>query len=290
MSAAPRALGPRRNRAHLADLAGRGLLVLAAAVTVSVLLALLAYVLVKGLPLLTWEFLTALPRRMGKLGGILPTIVGTLYLSVVALLVAAPVGIAAAVYLAEYAPPGRLTRLYRFGTETLAGVPSIIFGLFGFATFVLFLHLGWSILSGGLTLALMILPTVIRTAEEALKAVPRTYREGSLALGATRWQTTWRVILPSALPGILTGLLLGLGRAVGETAAVLLTAGSSLNLPLTPLDPTRTMSIHLYILAVEGISLDRAYATAAVLVVTILLLNLGATQLVRRLAPKGGPA
>jgi phosphate transport system permease protein len=279
-----------RTRARLADLAGRGLLILAALVTVSVLLALLGYVLVKGLPLVTWEFLSGLPRRMGRQGGILPTIVGTLYLSLVALAVAAPLGIAAATYLAEYAPPGRLTRLYRFGTETLAGVPSIIFGLFGFATFVLFLHLGWSILSGGLTLALMILPTIIRTAEESLKAVPGSYREGSLALGATRWQTTWHVVLPSALPGILTGLLLGLGRAVGETAAVLLTAGSSLNMPLSPLDPARTMSIHLYILAVEGISLERAYATAAVLVVTILLLNLGATQLVRRLAPKGGPA
>ncbi len=280
--------GRARNR--LANLAGQGLLALAAAVTVAILLALLLYVLVKGLPLVSWEFLTEMPRRMGRLGGIYPTIIGTLYLSAVSLAVAGPVGVAAAVYLAEYAPPGRLTRLYRFGTETLAGVPSIIFGLFGFATFVIFLRLGWSVLSGGLTLALMILPTVIRTAEEALKAVPYAYREGSLALGATRWQTTWHVVLPSALPGILTGLLLGLGRAVGETAAVLLTAGSSLTIPFSPLDPARTMSIHLYILAVEGISLERAYATAAVLVVTILLLNLLATRLVRRLAPKGGPA
>lgn len=281
-------MSSRRNR--LCDLAGRGLLWLCAGATLTVLLALLAYVLVKGLPLVSWEFLTALPRRMGRLGGIWPAILGTLCLAGVALAVAAPVGVAAAVYLAEYAPPGRLTRLYRFGTETLAGVPSIIFGLFGFATFVILLRLGWSVLSGGLTLALMILPTVIRTAEEALKSVPRSYREGSLALGATRWQTIRRVVLPSALPGILTGLLLGLGRAVGETAAVLLTAGSSLTIPVTPLDPARTMSIHLYILAVEGISLERAYATAAVLVLLILALNLFATRLVNRLAPKGGPA
>lgn len=280
----------RRIRDRLANLVGQGLILLSAGLTVAILLALLLYVLVKGLPLVSWEFLTALPRRMGRLGGIYPTIVGTLYLSAVALAVAAPLGVAAAVYLAEYAPPGRLTRLYRFGTETLAGVPSIIFGLFGFATFVIFLRLGWSVLSGGLTLALMILPTVIRTAEEALRAVPYSYREGSLALGATRWQTVWHVVLPSALPGILTGLLLGLGRAVGETAAVLLTAGSSLLTPFSPLDPARTMAVHLYILAVEGISLERAYATAAVLVVTILLLNLLATRLVRRLAPKGGPA
>jgi phosphate transport system permease protein len=280
--------GRARNR--LANLAGQGLLALSAVATVAILLALLLYILVKGLPLVSWEFLTALPRRMGRLGGIYPTIIGTLYLSAVSLAMAGPLGVAAAVYLAEYAPPGRLTRMYRFGTETLAGVPSIIFGLFGFAMFVILLRLGWSILSGGLTLALMILPTVIRTSEEAIKAVPYAYREGSLALGATRWQTTWHVVLPSALPGILTGLLLGLGRAVGETAAVLLTAGSSLTIPFSPLDPARTMSIHLYILSVEGISLERAYATAAVLVVTILLLNLLATRLVRRLAPKGGPA
>lgn len=278
----------RRNR--LADVAGRGLLWAAAAVTTAILLSLLLYVLAKGLPLVSWEFLTALPRRMGRLGGIWPTVVGTLYLAGVALVVAAPVGVAAAVYLAEYAPPGRLTRLYRFGTETLAGVPSIIFGLFGFATFVILFRLGWSVLSGGLTLALMILPTLIRTAEEALKAVPRAYREGSLALGATRWQTVWRVVLPSALPGILTGLLLGLGRAVGETAAVLLTAGSSLAVPASPLDSARAMSVHLYILAVEGISLERAYATASVLIITVLALNLLATQLVRRLSPKGGSA
>lgn len=279
-----------RGRAHAADLAGRIVLIVCAALTVATLLALLLYVLAKGLPQVDWEFLTGMPRRMGRLGGIWPTIVGTVYLAVVSLVFAAPVGVAAAMYLAEYAPPGRLTDAYRFGTETLAGVPSIIFGLFGFATFVIFLRLGWSVLSGGLTLALMILPTVIRTAEEALKAVPPSYREGSLALGATKWQTVWRVVLPSALPGILTGLLLGLGRAVGETAAVLLTAGSSLTIPLTPLDPARTMSIHLYILAVEGISLERAYATAAVLVLTILILNLAATQAVRRLTPKGGHA
>lgn len=283
-----RTLAKRHTRARVADLAGKSLLALAAAVTVAILLALLVYVLVKGLPHLSWEFLTALPRRMGRQGGIYPTIIGTAYLAGVALAIAAPVGVAAAVYLVEYAKPGRFTRLVRFGTETLAGVPSIIFGLFGFVAFVLFLRLGWSVLSGGLTLALMILPTLIRTAEEALRAVPRAYREGSLALGATRWQTTWRVVLPSALPGILTGVLLGLGRAVGETAAVLLTAGSSLNIPLSPLDPARTMSIHLYILAVEGISLERAYATAAVLILTILTLNLAATSLVRRLTPKGG--
>ncbi|MGE5506904.1 MAG: phosphate ABC transporter permease PstA [Chitinophagales bacterium] len=283
-----RTFAKRHTGARVADLAGKTLLSLAAAVTVAVLLALLFYVLAKGLPHLSWDFLTQMPRRMGRQGGIYPTIIGTIYLAGVALALAAPVGVAAAVYLAEYARPSRFTRLLRFGTETLAGVPSVIFGLFGFVAFVILLKLGWSVLSGGLTLALMILPTVIRTSEEAIRAVPRSYREGSLALGATKWQTTWRVVLPSALPGILTGLLLGLGRAVGETAAVLLTAGSSLGVPVSPLDPARTMSIHLYILAVEGISLERAYATAAVLILTILALNLFATGVVRRLTPKGG--
>jgi phosphate transport system permease protein len=278
------------SRQRIADKVGRSLLLAAGLLTVAILVSLLYYVLAKGLPQLSWSFLVDSPRRMGRQGGILPTIVGTLYLTLVAVALAAPLGIGAAIFLAEYAPRGRATRLLRFGTETLAGVPSIIFGLFGFVTFVIFLQLGWSILSGGLTLALMILPTIIRTAEESIKTVPRAFREGSLALGATRWQTTARVVLPSALPGILTGVILGIGRAVGETAAVLLTAGSSLQMPLSLLDPARTMSIHLYILAVAGISLDRAYATAAALIILILFINLVATRAIRALAPKGGPA
>jgi phosphate transport system permease protein len=227
---------------------------------------------------------------MGRLGGIFPTIVGTLYLTVVALAIAAPFGVGAAIYLTEYAKRGRLTNVLRFGVESLAGVPSIIFGLFGFVAFVIFLGFGWSILSGGLTLALMILPTIIRTSEEAIKTVPRSYREGSLALGATQWQTIRKVVLPSALPGILTGLILGLGRAVGETAAVMLTAGSSLGMPVSIMDPVRTMSIHLYVLAVEGLSLEKAYATATVLIFVILLINLVATRTIRLLAPRGGKA
>jgi phosphate transport system permease protein len=199
-----------------------------------------------------------------------------------------PFGVGTAVYLVEYTREGRLTRVIRFGAECLAGVPSIIFGLFGFVLFVLTLGLGWSILAGGLTLAFMTLPTLIRTTEEALRAVPAGYRDVSLSLGASKWQTIRKVLLPAAFPGILTGLVLGLGRAIGETAAVIFTAGSSLPLrvPRSFYDGTRTLSVHFYQLAREGISADGAYATAAVLVLTITLINAGAyagmTRFMRR--------
>jgi phosphate transport system permease protein len=161
-------------------------------------------------------------------------------------------------------------------------VPSIIFGLFGFAFFVIFLHLGWSVLAGGLTLGFMILPTVIRTAEEALRAVPREYREVSYCLGASKWQTITSVVVPAALPGIVTGVILGIGRCISETAAVIFTSGSSLKTPIYLLDPARTMSVHFYVLAREGISMPKAYATAAVLVLSILAINITAYGLMHR--------
>lgn len=253
---------------------------------IAILVVILGYLLVKGLPYINWEFLTQSARRMGREGGILPFILGTVYLTGVGVLIAAPIAVGAAIYLTEYTRQGPITTAIRFFTETLAGIPSIIFGLFGFIFFVITLGLGWSVLSGGLTLALMILPTIVRTAEEALKSVPQAYREGSLALGATQWQTIRKVVLPSALPGILTGVILGIGRAVGETAALLLTAGSSVLTPLSPLDPARSLSVHLYILAVEGISTQKAFSTAVVLIGLVLLINLTATRFVRRLAPK----
>jgi phosphate transport system permease protein len=182
------------------------------------------------------------------------------------------------VYLVEYTHEGPLTRVIRFGTECLAGVPSIIFGLFGFVLFVIGLGLGWSILAGAVTLAFMTLPTIIRTSEEALRAVPAAYREVSLSLGASKWQTIRKVVLPAAVPGILTGIVLGLGRAIGETAAVIFTAGSSLPrlIPTSLLEGTRTLSVHFYQLAREGISAENAYATAAVLVLAISLTNVAA--------------
>jgi len=242
--------------------------------TLAVLVFVVFFVLEKGLRAISWSFLFSNPRDMGRAGGILPTLVGTALLPMVALAIAVPLGVGTAVYLTEYTRETRLTRLIRFGTDCLAGIPSIIFGLFGFILFVSMLGMGWSLLSGGLTLAIMILPTIIRTSEEAIKAVPLSYREVSFSLGATRWETVTRVVLPNALPGVVTGVMLGIGRAIGETSSVIFTAGSSLRLPHSLLDPVRTMSVHFYILAREGISTENAYGTAAVLVVSILTVNL----------------
>ena len=248
-----------------------------------VLFAIIAYVTVKGIGVIDWEFITRIPSRMGREGGISSTIVGTLYLTAVAILISTPLGIGAAVYLTEYQQrKSRFTRVVEMSAEALAGIPSIIFGLFGFIFFVIYLQLGWSIISGGLTLAIMILPTIIRTTQEALNAVPKEFRENSLALGASKWQTISKIVLPSATPGIVTGVILSIGRSVGETAAILLTAGSALGMPVLPTDPARSMSVHLYFLAAEGISMDRAYGTALLLVAVILLINYLANLSLRR--------
>lgn len=210
---------------------------------------------------------------MGREGGIFSVIIGTFYVTAVAVFVASPVGVISAVYFNEYAKGGKIVTAIRFLTEVLAGIPSIIFGLFGFAFFVVFLGFGWSILSAGLTLAMMILPTLIRSTEESLKTVPMSYREGSLSMGATKWQTIVKVVLPCCKPGILTGLVLGIGRAIGETAAVILTLGGSLHLPSSLLDSTRTMAVHLYMLASEGLSSEKTFATAALLIIIVLIIN-----------------
>jgi phosphate transport system permease protein len=259
-----------------------GCLWLAASLTIAILAVIVIYILSQGLPYVNWQFLTGRPEAQGREGGILPAILGTLALGSLSLLIAVPLGVGAAVYLTEYTRPSLLTTVMRFGTDSLAGVPSIIFGLFGFIVFVTRLNMGWSLLAGALTLALMVLPTIIRTTEEAIRAVPVAYREVSYGLGASRWQMVRTVVLPNALPGIITGVILSFGRAVGETAAVIFTAGTALNLPTSALAPTRTMAVHFYILAVEGISLSKAYATGAVLIVMILLINVVANTLVNR--------
>lgn len=260
-----------------------GCIWVAAALTVAVLLLIVGAILVRGLPFVTLDFLTGTPEDLGRAGGILPTILGTVALGVVALLIATPLGIGSAIYLTEYTYESWLTNVLRFGTESLAGVPSIIFGLFGYIFFVTYLQMGWSILAGGLTLALMVLPTIIRTAEEAIRTVPSGYRDVGYSLGATRWEMVTTTVLPSALPGIATGVILAFGRAVGETAAVIFTAGTALNMPVSPFSPIRTMAVHFYILAVEGISLQKAYATGAVLIITVLLINIVANAVVLRL-------
>jgi phosphate transport system permease protein len=250
--------------------------------TLLVLLFIILFVLQKGLPSVTWHFLSQAPRDMGRSGGIFPVIVGTFILPLLAIAIALPLGVGTAVYLTEYTRETRLTRVIRFGTDCLAGIPSIIFGLFGFIFFVVMLGFGWSLLSGSLTLALMILPTIIRTTEEAIRAVPNTYREVSFSLGATRWETVLKVVLPNALPGIVTGVMLSLGRSIGETAAVIFTAGAALRVPTSVYDSVRTMAVHFYLLAREGISNENAYGTAAVLILAVLGVNLTAYWIMNR--------
>jgi len=259
----------------------------AALFVIAILFSIIAYILVKGIPMLSWEFLTDIPRDMGRSGGISSSIVGTLVVTAVAVIVATPFGIGTAVYLTEYTREGRITRIIRFSAESLAGIPSIVYGLFGFIFFVIYLNMGWSILSGGLTMAIMILPTIIRTSEEAIRTVPQLYREVGFSLGLTKLQTITRTVLPSALPGIVNGVILSIGRCVAETAAVILTAGSALRMPESLFSPTRTMAVHFYILAREGISMDNAYGTAALLIILILLLNVGFNMLVNRFIAKG---
>ena len=250
--------------------------------TVVVLVFIIVFVLSKGLPGINWEFLFSAPKDMGRAGGIFPTLVGTVLLPLMAIAIALPLGVGTAVYLTEYTRETRLTQVLRFGTDCLAGIPSILFGLFGFIFFVVMLKMGWCLLSGGLTLAIMVLPTIIRTSEEAIRAVPNSYREVSFSLGATRWETVLKVVLPNALPGIVTGVMLGIGRSIGETAAVIFTAGSALRMPASAFDSVRTMSVHFYILAREGISNEKAYATAAVLIISVLLVNLAAYSMMHR--------
>lgn len=254
----------------------------ATALTVVVLVFIIVFVLSKGLPGINLEFLFSAPKDMGRAGGILPTLVGTILLPLMAMVIAMPLGVGTAVYLTEYTRETRLTQVLRFGTDCLAGIPSILFGLFGFIFFVVMLKMGWCLLSGGLTLAIMVLPTIIRTSEEAIRAVPNSYREVSFSLGATRWETVLKVVLPNALPGIVTGMMLGIGRSIGETAAVIFTAGSALRMPASAFDSVRTMSVHFYILAREGISNEKAYATAAVLIISVLFVNLVAYGMMHR--------
>jgi phosphate transport system permease protein len=259
---------------------------LLAGTAIGILVFIIAFIFYHGLPHVSWQFLTEAPSKMGREGGVFPMIVGTVYIAGLAVLIAAPIGVITAVYLTEYTREGKLTSIIRFGADCLAGIPSIIFGLFGLVFFVTILHMGYSVLSGALTLAIMVLPTIIRTSEEAIRAVPRSYRDVSYGLGSTRWQMVTRVVLRSALPGIGTGVVLSIGRSVSETAAVMLTAGSALNLPVSVFDSSRTLALHFYTLSREGLSLSNAYATATVLILSILVINLLAYWFMRRFIAK----
>lgn len=254
----------------------------AAITTVVILAALLLYVVIKGLPALSWAFITQWPTGVTASGGIFPTIVATIYVTAVGFLIVVPIAVCAAVFLAEYAGSGRFVSVIRFAADSLASVPSIVFGLFGLALFVYALGLGFSMISGGLALSLMMLPLVMRTTEEAVRAVPDGYRLGSYGLGGSKWQTVRRVVLPAAAPRIATGIILAMGRAAGETAVVMFTAGMAINAPVLLTDPGRTMTSHLYVLGMEGISIQNAFGTALLLVGMILSFNLFARWLVRR--------
>jgi len=242
-------------------------------------------IIIKGLPTLSMEFIFGYPRKSGAEGGIFPAIVGSIYLVGLAILIALPLGMASAIYLTEYARQGRFTRTVRLGIVTLAGVPSIVFGLFGLGLFVLFLNFGASILAGGLTLALMILPTIIVSSEEALQAVPRAFREGSLALGATKWQTIYKNVLPYAVPGMFTGSILGIGRAAGETAPILLTVAAFFlpRMPQSIFDQVMVLPYHLYVLATQHPEASKVlpmqYGTALVLLLLVLTFNISAIVL-----------
>jgi phosphate transport system permease protein len=274
----PRGAPERRRR--LFQRSAFGLFRIAAAVN-GIALAIIIYFLVaRGWRAINWTFLTQPPIDSMTRGGILPCIVGTVCLSIGAILVALPIGVASAIYLNEYARPGRVLRIIRLGINNLAGVPSIIFGLFGLALFVVWLGFGVSILSGALTLGAMTLPIIIGASEEALRAVPDTYREASLGLGATKWQTIYRVVLPAALPGILTGAILGISRAAGETAPIMFTAAVfySPTLPSSIFDEIMALPYHIYVLATAGTEIEATrhlqYGTALVLIVLVLGLNL----------------
>ncbi len=257
----------------------------------AVMLAVVGYVVVRGVPALSPDFFTTSPRGgLSGEGGIASTIVTTGYLVLMTMAVAAPLGIAAGIFLVEYAGNSRsrislaFLKLSRFGSETLAGVPSIIFGLFGYALFVTAMHFGFSLLSASLAGACLILPVVVRTAEEALEAVPEGYREASLSLGATRWETIWKVVLPSALPGLTTGIILGVGRILSETAVFYVTLGGSYRTPTSILSSGRTMALHVYYLAMETRAFEKAMATGAVLVILIIIVNLAINAVSKRLS------
>lgn len=259
----------------------------AAAITISFLLWVVWHILSNGLAHVSWEFITGAYTRIGEASGIWAMIVSTVYMVGLSLAIAAPIGIMTAIYLTEYAKPGsKIVKTIRFCTESLAGIPSIVYGLFGMTFFVTTLGLGFSILAGSLTLSMLILPVLIRTTEEALLAVPMSYREGGYALGSSKIYTIWRLILPSAMPGIVTSVILSIGRVIGESAPVFLTAGMVTQIPESVLESGRTLTVHLYKLTQELFTQhewDQAYATATVLIVLVLILNLATKFIATRI-------
>ncbi|NLD73670.1 MAG: phosphate ABC transporter permease PstA [Chloroflexi bacterium] len=271
---------------HLTQRIGFALLFLATVVVVVPIFVVIAVIIVRGLPAISWEFLTATPRNGMTEGGIFPALVGTIILTLGTAVASIPVGVGGAIYLAEYASDNWWTRAIRLAIVNLAGVPSVVYGLFGLGLFVLFLQMGTSILAGSLTLAIMTLPVIISAAEEALRAVPVEFRTVSASLGGTRWQGIWRIVLPQALPGVVTGVLLGLLRAAGETAPILFTVVAFFrpDLPSSPFDQTMALPYHLYVVStqVPGMPQHIQFGTALVLMALVLSMNIVATLIRRR--------
>ncbi len=257
----------------------------AAVITAAVVVIMVAYILIKGIPNLK-PSLFALEYNSENVS-MLPAIINTVTMTLLSLALAVPIGVFSAIYLTEYAKRGNpLVKVVRVTTETLAGIPSIVYGLFGYLVFVIACHFGNSMLSGALTLAIMILPTIMRTTEEALLSVPDSFREGSFGLGAGRLRTVFRVVLPSAVPGILSGIILAIGRIVGETAALIYTSGTVAGIPKDLMHSGRTLSIHMYALLSEGLYMEEAYATAVVLLVMVLIINMLSGLIAKRLTAK----
>ena len=267
------------------SLTARILVVLSAAITVLVLFSLIVYILVNGIThikpeLFAWEYNTSNMSMM-------PAIVSTVYITILSLAMAVPAGVFSAIYLVEYAKRGsKLVKVMRTTTETLQGIPSIVFGLFGYILFVITLGWSYSLLAGAVTLAIMILPLIIRTTEEALISVPDTYREGSFGLGAGKLRTVFRIILPCAVPGILAGVILAIGRIVGESAALIFTAGTVAQVPGSLFESARTLSVHMYALLSEGLYTDEAYATAVVLLLLVIIINAVSGFIAKKLATR----
>ncbi|MBO5195902.1 MAG: phosphate ABC transporter permease PstA [Clostridia bacterium] len=259
------------------------LIYVAAVITVAMLLFIVGYILIRGVPNLTpslfqWEYTT-------KNVSMLPAIINTVEITVLTLLIAVPLGVFAAIYLVEYSRQSSLiVKLIRVTTETLTGIPSIVYGLFGYFAFVLALGWGYSLAAGIITLAIMVLPVIVRTTEEALLAVPVSYREGSFGLGAGRLRTIFKLIVPSAMPGILSGVILAIGRIVGETAALIYTSGTGSQTAVSLTDSARTLSVHMYCLLSEGLYTNQAYATAVVLLVVVIGINAASSALAKRIS------
>ena len=266
-----------QKRTRIGDNILKVLIYLAAGVAIALLVGIMGYVFVRGLPQVSWQLLSTVQSSLKGIFGILGNIINTIYIIVITLIIAAPIGIGSAIYLNEYAKPGKLVRTIEFTTEILSGIPSIIFGLFGMVFFGMTLKLGYSVLTGSFTLTLMVLPLITRNTQEALKTVPDSYRSGALGIGATKWYMIRTILLPSAAPGILTGVILSIGRIVGESAALLFTAGSGFQLPKNLFgklfESSGTLTIQLY-LSMQKAKYDQAFGIAVVLLIIVLVINL----------------